>query len=276
MAGDGIGRSARFWRGGAGSGQAGPLGFTGDAAGNHRRCHRPRFRRCGVLRAAWRQLATAGGHRRCVLVCAAGHGAGSGSTQARQFGVFSGPGHSDAAGNAVQWLVLAESRGGSVVHGLRDDLQCRGSHRPLAFRRGGDALPRPADLRYRGNHRRRPRSASPRRIRRGGAAPGSIARTVSSVTDGSRATRGHGLRHPGNRDRIRSGSQDRTDFADRAQRRASSDRGVHDFRQRGGGAFSATPQDAGLVPDSRGADHGSPEQAAGLFRGDGVGAGWRR
>ena len=47
-------------------------------------------------------------------------------------------------------------------------------------------------------------------------------------------------------------------------------------RQRGGGAFSATPQDAGLVPDSRGADHGSPGTSCEPFRGDGVGAGWRR
>jgi hypothetical protein len=42
-----------------------------------------------LLRAARRELAAVSRYRRRVLVRAAGHGAGSGSAQARQFGVFS-------------------------------------------------------------------------------------------------------------------------------------------------------------------------------------------
>jgi hypothetical protein len=92
------------------------------AAGHDRWGGCARFRRCGVLRTGARRsrqgLAAAGGHRRRQPLCAQWLGVGCRCLRARHQRVFSASRHSDAAGEALQRVVLAQPRRGPLVHGV--------------------------------------------------------------------------------------------------------------------------------------------------------------
>jgi len=87
------------------------------------------------------------------------------SREARQFGVFPAPRHSDAAGEALQRPVLAQCQRGSPVHGVRDERRRAGRDRALSLLCRGDALAGAPDLQPGGG------CASLQLNRRAGTAP---------------------------------------------------------------------------------------------------------
>ncbi len=80
----------------------------------------------------------------------------------------------------------------------------------------------------------------------------------------ARRARRHRFRNHGNPYRVRHGAQDRAHRAHGAQRCPQAHRGMHDRRERGGGAAPRAPQDADPVPYSRPPGAGQGDGSAGI------------
>ena len=204
---------------------------------------------CEEVRGGWRLLVAIADVASYVRP---GLRARQGSAEPRHVGLLPESRPADAARGAVERPVLAESEGRPPVHGLRDARQPAGQSHACALLRRRDVLGGAPDLHEgRGVSRRiRPRGTS-RKSWPSVRSSMQLHAVFKALLQAREQARRAGFRRAGAQGALRRRGQDRSVRRVDAQRCAPADRGMHDRRERRGGALPQEAPHADAVPRAR-------------------------